>query len=141
FRRSESRGITCVLSPYFFLEVIVCECLRGGKRSTTAKTSRWNVPFIFLAWGALLMRAKKQANESCVIIYVYALGFFLIAFICERFERIKFSIDNKLYADTKKIREMSSQKSVICSIVKHKCPFSKQLTHTKYWQKCEIHTG
>ncbi|HCZ06152.1 MAG TPA: hypothetical protein DHV12_03290, partial [Thermotogae bacterium] len=32
-------------SSYFFLEVIVCECLRGEKRSTSVKALCWNIFF------------------------------------------------------------------------------------------------
>ncbi|HCZ07324.1 MAG TPA: hypothetical protein DHV12_09415, partial [Thermotogae bacterium] len=47
-KKKASRVITCVLSSYFFLEAIVCECLRRDKRSATAKTSCWNTP-LFLS--------------------------------------------------------------------------------------------
>ncbi|MDI3517586.1 MAG: hypothetical protein PWP09_1652, partial [Thermotogota bacterium] len=44
-KASESRVITCVLSTYFFLEAIVCECFRGEKRSATVKALCWSIFF------------------------------------------------------------------------------------------------
>ena len=44
---SDSRVITCVLSPYFFLEAIVCEGLRGNKRSATVKALCWDILLSF----------------------------------------------------------------------------------------------
>ncbi|MDI3517080.1 MAG: hypothetical protein PWP37_870, partial [Thermotogota bacterium] len=64
-KASESRVITCVLSSYFFLKVIVCECLRGDKQSATAKTSRWNIPFL-LCVGCFVDPRKEKVGDSRV---------------------------------------------------------------------------
>ncbi|HCZ06112.1 MAG TPA: hypothetical protein DHV12_03075, partial [Thermotogae bacterium] len=56
--------------PVFFLEAIVCECLREGKHGTTAKTSYWNILFPFFVW-CFVDTSEKMVNvNSRVTTYI-----------------------------------------------------------------------
>ncbi|MDK2865678.1 MAG: hypothetical protein PWP37_1870, partial [Thermotogota bacterium] len=54
-----------------FLEAIVCECLRGEKRSTTAKTSRWNIPFLLCV--RCFVDAREGKSECDHVRFVFLL--------------------------------------------------------------------